>query len=312
MLLRGEVYHSLLITEQPKSAVVADHTPSIGGVSVGGSMSNQRQASGGVSPSSSTEELTHINEKDETLDLTSTSTSTNTTPHHIHKPEPTKSTTVGVAGSYPTAGMYANKQTTPQAPPPGYHPSEQAHPSYQHTASLSQPMPAPGPQMTSHTNPPTSQISLSQGPYYQHHHPNSRGDSAAPPPAPPYGNSGPAPPYGGGYGRKKIAYENVPMVYDSLQGRHLPHPQHAGPPGKYGGMAQQAPHQQPGGYNPRDGHVMKPHPEYTPMMRPPYSMGAGSRWKNINPASIAVAHDAAASGDIATLVSMGVACGCGT
>ena len=49
-----------------------------------------------------------------------------------------------------------------------------------------------------------------------------------------------------------------------------------------------------------DPHVMPP-----PHMRglPSYGVGAGSRRKPINPASVSVAHDAAASGDIATLVS---------
>ena len=42
--------------------------------------------------------------------------------------------------------------------------------------------------------------------------------------------------------------------------------------------------------------------EYPPMARPPYSMGAGTRRRTISPGCVSVAHDAAANGDIATLV----------
>ena len=265
------------------------------------------RASGGMSPSSSAEELAQINEpsdKEGGVDQSDGST------HQILKPEPTMmgSKQMGVSGGvvsglhHPPGGHGGQQQATPQAPPPVYHPSEhqqhqQQQGGYPHSGSLSQPMPPPA--LSHGLNQPTGQMSLSQGPaYYHHHHPNSRVDGPAPPTAPPYGS---------GYTRQKMAYENVPMVYESLQGSarhsHLPHPhpQAPLPPGKYGGMGQPGP----------PGQQQQPPPGATgygqrAMMRPgPYGMGAGSRWKPINPASVSVAHDAAASGDIATLVRGG-------
>ena len=120
---------------------------------------------------------------------------------------------------------------------------------------------------------------------------------------------------GSGYNRQKLSYENVPMVYETLQ--HVPHPhqsQNTTSP-KYGGVAQQNQHQQqqqPGfrgdprerSHDPRD--LLPAHtgaPDYSVMHPSSYPPGAGSRRKPIAPGSIAVAHDAAGSGDIATLVS---------
>ena len=243
-------------------------------------------------------------------DAPSGSSSSGGSTHQILKPEPTKSgssgtKTMGVAGSYPappTSGSYGSKQPHPH--PGGYHPSMQGSEGHQypHTMSLSQPMPGAGVM-------PTPPMSLSQGPAYYHHPhapPTSRGDSApsaAPPTGPHYAGGGA--PYGGT--RQKLAYENVPIVYETLQSNarhaHMPHPQPP-PPSGYGGA-------KPGSYNPHlpPGHnpAHKPHsgpPHEYPLMRP-YNMGAGPRWKPVNPASINVAHDAAASGDIATLVRGG-------
>lgn len=269
----------------------------------GGNESDPAPLEGGVSPSSSTEELTQINdpsEKEGGGDQTD-----GTSPHQIVKPEPTKSNTktVGVSANYqapPTATYQAHQQ----APPPNYHPSlqEQAHqPPYPHTGSLSQPISGPG--MT----PMNPTLSLSQGPTYYHHpHPptgRGAGDatSGPPPPGPHYTGAG-------GYAgtRQKFGYENV-TLQSNTRHPHLPHPHasQAPPPSNYVGMPQQGKHQQqqPGSYNPRDRshdpHMMKAQ-EY-PLMRP-YT---GARWKSLNPAVITVAHDAAASGDIATLVSEG-------
>ena len=272
-----------------------------------------------MSPSSSAEELTQINEPQLPLSDGVVAGGDGGGPdhpdgvaasahHHIHKPEPTKSTSslphpppqppppgvapppaaVGVAsgGGYPPPhpppGSYAaaavtGKQATPPAPPPGYH-----------SMSLSQPQTAPPP-----SNPPlgmpSGPMSLSQGaPTYYHGREN-----------PPVG--GPHYASGAGYPGRQKAYENVPMVYDNLHHAPMTHPLASQGP-KYGGGAQAPP---PGGYSrpSHDAHMMKSHGgphEYSVGGR----YGAGSRWKPINPASISVAHDAAASGDIATLVSL--------
>lgn len=306
-------------------------------------MEGHTHLEGQLSPSSSTEELAQINKSSEEGVAGAGGEEPNgtTSAHQIVKPEATKSITtqpVGVAGNYPppTAGTYAGNQ----APPLGYHPGLSSEPSHQgggypsHAVSLSQPVPAPV--MSHGMNPLPGQMSLSQGgpgPAYYHHIPSSRGEGSGAPPVPPYGP---------GYTRQKMAYENVPMVYETLQSNsrhsHLPHPHgtqgphpHPAPPpvppqAKYGGGAQQGQHQQPG-YNARersrDGHMIKSHSmdarershdahmikshslDYpAPMMRPSgYNVNPVLRRKPIKPASVSVAHDAAASGDIATLVS---------
>lgn len=279
----------------------------------------------GVSPSSSAEELAQINESSDRdgvgggsgQDQSDGANNMAPPAHHIHKPEPKTPPTgptppsMGVASgaSYPPQqpqhqppGGYAGaKQATPpqqQAPPPGYHPAaSEGH--YPHgPISLSQPQTAPLP-----SNPPlgmpSGQMSLSQ-PYYH----NSRLQENPPPSGPPHSHYG-----GGAYPGRQKSYENVPPYENvSLRPQHLPHPMPPTQGSKYGGGTQAS----GAGYNPRpgdrshDGHMMKGHggPHEYSMGR--YgSGGAGARWKSINPASISVAHDAAASGDIATLVSMG-------
>ena len=146
------------------------------------------------------------------------------------------------------------------------------------------------------------------------------------------GGGGGGPSQYNSYVRPKMAYENVPLAYDNIQSSsrhvHMAHPHPAQHP-KYVGVATQggvAPlgqmpgYQQGGGgsVDPRDrSHDMRDRShdthhhgitggggsmEYPQMARPPYNMGAGPRRKTISPASLSVAHDAAANGDIATLV----------
>lgn len=302
--------------------------------------------SGGDSPSSSTEELMKINEGS----CDSTEGTDGATPtHQIVKPEPTKSTKLHPSHqqdhthNYPPMTGLGNYATSQQplhmAPPTGYASMPEQPPAYappssssssssttsthQHPISLSQPTPSQ--MMPSQPPPPAAQGSHSQSHTYYPTHQNVIGAVRD-------GGGG-----GGGtggqypaYPRSKMAYENVPMVYDSVQSssRH-PHIAHPHPPqhNKYGGVATQggvAPPGQTSGYqqgggsgDPRDrSHDMRDRShdahhhgggggpmEYPPMVRPPpYSMGAGPRRKAISPGSLSVAHDAAASGDIATLV----------
>ena len=234
------------------------------------------------------------------------STDGTTSSHQILKPEPTKSGSkvVGQIGSNylaPSGGTYSNKPSVTQGSS-SYHVTSSAEsqppppPGGQSTyPSLSQPTGSTSSQITTH---PPNQLSLSQGHTY-YIHSNSRGEVL--PPGATYG------------GRQNISYENVPMVYDNLQANtrhaHMPHTHSSQgpPPSKYGGGPQQGQHQQYPRERSHDPHNMvtshgRAH-EY-PVTRPSsYGVGMmGSRRKPINPASISVAHDAAASGDIATLV----------
>lgn len=212
----------------------------------------------------------------------------------------------------------------PQAYPPPPSSASSSFSSHQHSTNLSQP--GPSQMMSSQPLPSTSQGSHSQGHTHYPTHPNIIGparDGVGP------GGGGGGSPYNA-YPRPKMSYENIAMAsaprHSHLTHTHpsLPHPSQS----KYGGIATQggvAPlgptsgyQQGGGGVDPRErSHDIRDRShdghhhgisggggpmEYPPMARSPYSMGAGPRRKTISPASVSVAHDAAASGDIATLV----------